>query len=68
MLRRIFLAHPSSVAESYLEHMAFSLWFFSKLATASGAALVHAILPCCFEKTASKIIAELYERTRDRGT
>ncbi|MEM6497163.1 MAG: DUF6356 family protein [Pseudomonadota bacterium] len=67
MINRLFLDHPKSVDESYLEHMGFALWFFSRLATAAGAALVHAILPCCFEKTASTIIAELYEHTHNRG-
>lgn len=67
MINRLFLDHPKSVDESYIEHMCFALWFFSKLATAAGAALVHAILPCCFEKTASSIIAELYARTHNRG-
>ena len=67
MVTRIFLDHPRSINESYFEHMAFASWFALKLATAAGAALVHAILPCCFEKTGSTIIAELYEHTRNRG-
>jgi len=67
MISRLFLAHPKSVDESYFEHMGFALWFASRLAAAAGAALVHAILPCCFEKTASSIIAELYARTHNRG-
>ena len=34
---------------------------------AAGAALVHALIPCLFEKTASGIIAKLYARTHNRG-
>lgn len=67
MLAKMFLNHPRSVNESYFEHMGFALWFASRLLTAGGAALVHAVIPCCCEKTASTIIAELYERTRNRG-
>ena len=67
MLAKMFLNHPRSVNESYFEHMGFALWFASRLLTAGGAALIHAVIPCCCEKTASTIIAELYERTRNRG-
>ena len=67
MIARLFVEHPRSVGESYWEHMSFALWFSRKLATAAFAALVHAVLPFCFEKTASTIIAELYQRTHNRG-
>lgn len=67
MISRLFLNHPQSVNESYLQHMAFAAWFSSRLFMAGLAALVHAVFPCCFEKTASTIIAELYDRTHNRG-
>ncbi len=67
MFYRIFLAHPATVEESFFEHMAFALKFATALFLAAGAALVHAFIPCLFEKTASKIVAQLYERTRNRG-
>ena len=67
MISRMFLDHPRSVNETYLQHMAFAGWFASKLFAAGFAAAVHAIFPNCFEKTASSIIAELYERTHNRG-
>lgn len=67
MIRRIFLDHPAHVDESYLEHMAFAGKFSGKLFLAAGAALVHAVIPCLFEKTASKLIAELYAKTHNRG-
>lgn len=67
MIQRIFLAHPATVDETFLQHMAFALGFAFKLFAAAFAALIHAIIPCLFEKTASKIIAELYERTHNRG-
>lgn len=67
MIARLFLNHPKSVDETYVEHMAFAAWFAGKLFTAAGAATVHAVIPGLFEKTASSIIAELYQRTHNRG-
>jgi len=65
--KKLFLAHPQSVDESYLEHMAFAGRFSGKLFLAAGAALVHAVLPFMFEKTASRKIAEMYAKTHNRG-
>lgn len=67
MFSRIFLDHPAKVDETFLEHMVFALKFAGLLFAAAGAALIHAIIPCLFEKTASGIIARLYERTHNRG-
>ena len=66
-LSRLFTEHPASVDESYFEHFRFAMWFAGWLALAAGAALVHAILPFMFEKTASQIIARLYHRTQNRA-
>ena len=66
-MRNLFLTHPQSVDESYFEHMAFAGRFSGKLFLAAGAALVHSVLPFMFEKTASKMIAEMYARTHNRG-
>ena len=67
MISRVFLKHPRSVNETYFEHMGFAAWFAARLFQAGLAAAVHAIFPNCFEKTASGIIAELYQRTHNRG-
>lgn len=67
MIAKLFLDHPRSVEESYGEHALFDFSFALKLFVASLAALVHAILPFAFEKTASKMIAQLYDRTQNRG-
>jgi len=65
--RDLFLSHPRSVDESYFEHLAFAARFAGLLVAAAGAALVHAILPFMFERTASRIVAKLYARTHNRG-
>ncbi len=67
MLKRMFLDHPASVDETYGEHMAFAGNASFKLFKAAFACLVHAIVPGLFERTASTIIAELYNRTHGRG-
>lgn len=67
MINRIFLDHPAKVDETFLQHMAFAAKFSGKLFAAAGAALVHAFIPCLFEKTASTIIADLYAKTHNRG-
>lgn len=67
MISRVFLAHPASVDESFFEHMWFALRFAGLLFVAAGAALLHAIVPCMFEKTASGIIEKLHHRMHNRG-
>lgn len=62
-----FTAHPASVDETYGEHFRFALGFAGALFLAAGAALIHALLPFLFEKTASRIVARLYARTHNRG-
>lgn len=68
MFRQIFLTHPASVEETYLEHAAFAGRFSFRLFAAAGAAMVHAVIPCLFEKTASRIVADLYMKTHNRGS
>ena len=68
MFRQIFLTHPASVEETYLEHAAFAGRFSFRLFAAAGAAMVHALIPCLFEKTASRIVADLYMKTHNRGS
>ena len=62
MLTRILLAHPRSVDELFFQHMRFALGVAAALFLAMGAVLIHAFIPCLFEKTASKIIARLESR------
>lgn len=67
MIRRVFLDHPASVDETYLEHTAFALKFSGQLFLAAFAALLHAFVPAACEKTASRIVARLYAKTHNRG-
>lgn len=67
MITRVFLSHPRAVDESYAEHAVFAGGFALRLFLAGGAALVHAVIPCLFEKTASRMIADMYAKTHNRG-
>lgn len=67
LIQKLFLQHPASVEETYWQHATFAFSFSTKLLVAALAALIHSIVPALFEKTASKIIAELYHRTHNRG-
>lgn len=67
MIRRVFLDHPAAVDESYGQHFRFALGFSLALFGAAFAALVHALVPCLFEKTASRRVAALHARTANRG-
>ncbi|MEM9221386.1 MAG: DUF6356 family protein [Pseudomonadota bacterium] len=60
--RRIFVDHPRSVDETYLEHMRFAGGFACSLLAAGCAALIHALVPCLFEKTASRMVSEMHTR------
>jgi len=66
-INAIFLDHPASVDETFLEHFRFALTFSLWLFAAACAALVHALIPALFEKTASNIIRRLYKRIEFRG-
>jgi len=67
ILQRLFLSHPQSIDESYGEHFLFALGFAARLFGAGLAALVHAIIPCLFETTASRMIREMHDRITRRA-
>ncbi len=67
MITKVFLEHPRSVDESYVEHAMFAGKFSLKLFAAAFAALIHAIIPAVFDKTASRMIADMYAKTHNRG-
>lgn len=66
VLTSIFIEHPSSVNESYLQHMRFALGFAGLLAVAACAALIHALVPALCKSTASRIITHLNDRMTNR--
>lgn len=66
-LSRLFTEHPQTVDETYFQHMRFAAGFAVKLLGAGCAAIVHAILPFLFEKTASRMINDMHYRMHNRN-
>lgn len=62
MFRRLFLEHPASVGESYLEHASFAARFGLTMFLGSLACFVHALIPALCQSTGSKTVLQLHER------
>ncbi|MDE2448113.1 MAG: hypothetical protein KGO22_04025 [Gammaproteobacteria bacterium] len=62
MFTRLFLDHPQSVGESYLEHQRHAFGFGLALLGAALACLVHAVIPGLFVRTGSEAITRLHDR------
>lgn len=62
MFRRLFLEHPASVGESYLEHASFAARFGWTMFLGSLACFVHALIPALCQSTGSKTVLQLHER------
>lgn len=60
-----FTAHPTSVNETYLEHLVFALRFGIKMTVGGLAATLHAIFPFLFVSTAGKLCDELQEMRKN---
>lgn len=66
MIARLFTDHPAHVNETYLQHAAVASGFAVTLLAAAGAAMIHALVPALFEKTASRIVSDLHARLEAR--
>lgn len=62
MFKRLFLAHPASVNESYFQHQRVALSFALPLLAAGAAALIHAVVPGLCQRQAGDIIRRLNAR------
>jgi hypothetical protein len=63
---RLFMAHPRSVNEGYMDHAGVALRFSLLLFGAAAAALVHAFVPALFETRASSTVRKLHAEMADR--
>lgn len=59
---RLLTDHPTSVGETYLEHMRMALKFSASLALASGACAVHAFLPFLLKSSGSRRVGDLHRQ------
>ncbi|MFT6944054.1 MAG: hypothetical protein ACJAVT_000191 [Yoonia sp.] len=66
LLAALFLDHPATVHETYLQHMRFAFGFAFWLGTAALAALVHAVIPVLCQTTASRVLMRLHARIESR--
>jgi hypothetical protein len=62
VVNRLFLDHPRSVGESYLEHQRHAFGFGMTLLGAALACLVHAMVPALFVRTGSETVTRLHDR------
>ena len=62
MIRRLFLDHPASVGESYLEHAEVASGFGLRMIAGGCGALVHAVFPSLCQTTGSRTVAALHAR------
>jgi hypothetical protein len=66
IVNRLFLDHPASVEETYLEHLSSASGFGGRLILAGLACFLHGLLPCCFTRTASNQIRTLSQEMDSR--
>jgi hypothetical protein len=62
----LFTDHPASLDETYFEHLRFALSVGTNLILAGIAAMVHALVPCLCQTTASRAIIKLAHQTSPR--
>ena len=66
MNKNIFTKHPKEVGESYINHFFKALSFSGLLFSLGFKALVHALLPFCFETAVSDKVKTLSEGMQKR--
>lgn len=59
---KLFTEHPTSVGETYFQHMGVAFSFAGKLFIASIACFIHGLFPFFCTKRGSEIINELHDR------
>lgn len=66
MIDRLFLSHPRSVGETYLEHAATAFGFGTAMIGGGIACMVHGVFPSLFTRTGSNTVKSLYGRMKSR--
>ncbi|MBS0478888.1 MAG: hypothetical protein JSR79_06265 [Proteobacteria bacterium] len=66
MIDRLFLSHPRSVGETYVEHAATAFGFGFRMIGGGMAALAHGVCPAVCTRTASNTVKTLYGRMKSR--
>lgn len=63
---RLFLDHPRSVGESYVEHFGVATRFGARLIAGGVACMIHGVLPNLFTRTGSNTVKHLYSQMLSR--
>jgi hypothetical protein len=58
-MKNIFTVHPSSIGESYFQHMKFAGGFGFNMLLGGLACILHAVFPFLFETTGSDVLAKM---------
>ncbi len=61
VVERLFLSHPRSVGETYVRHLNVAWRFGFRLLAASGACLVHGVVPALCERSGSRAVLALHQ-------
>jgi hypothetical protein len=61
-LNRLFLDHPRSVGEGYVEHLRNAVGFGGAMLVAGLACVIHAFVPAMFTTTGSRTVKRLFDR------
>lgn len=65
-LKKLFTEHPASVGNTYLQHMAFSLYLGFQGLMIFLAATIHSIFPFVFQTTTTRLNLKIYEVLQER--
>ena len=57
---QLFTEHPTTVNESYLEHLVFATMFGCRMLGGGLACCIHGFLPFLFIRTGSRILLDLH--------
>ena len=63
----LFLDHPHSAGETYLQHQRFALGIYGQLMMAAAGVIIHAVVPKLCETSASRRIRSLYQLVQPRN-
>jgi len=66
-IESLFITHPRSARQSYLEHLLFAWRVARVMAAGCFAALIHGLLPCVLQSAAGDRIRSLYALLDSRG-
>jgi Family of unknown function (DUF6356) len=61
-ISKLLTEHPTSVGETYAQHLAHAIGFGTRMVLAGVACILHGLLPFLFVRTGSRAVAQLHER------